>query len=201
MRMPVSVSGMFVGRFAVLQSCRRMLLSLLVLADRVMVLCLVVVMRGRMVVRGGVMMVLARGMFRGLCHRETPWRGPREALIHCREAPQDTSRSIASGESGQHQPRLPDFPGALSIEAAILQCNSRDQTVDDIWAPCSSPNSTITVVTIGTGSLPARPQSRRQWSRGSVRAGRDGVAVSIGMLLQVSTLHGAPTTDPGTTAQ
>jgi hypothetical protein len=85
---------MFVGKLAVFQSCRRVLLSLLVLADRVMVLCLVVVMRGRMVVRGGVMMVLARGVFRCLCHRETPilWRGPREALIHCREAPQDTSR-------------------------------------------------------------------------------------------------------------
>ncbi len=85
---------MFVSKLAVLQSCRRVLLGLFVLADRVMVLCLMVVMRGRMVVRGGVMMVLARRMFRCLCHRETPllWRGPCEALVHSREAPQDTSR-------------------------------------------------------------------------------------------------------------
>jgi hypothetical protein len=46
----------------VLQSCRRVLLGVFMLANRVMVLCLMVVMRGGMVVRSGVVMVLACGV-------------------------------------------------------------------------------------------------------------------------------------------
>lgn len=75
MRVPVSFNSMLVGKLAVLHSCRGMPLGLFMLADRVMVLCLMVMMRGCMVVRSSVMMVLARGMLRCMCHRETPFHG------------------------------------------------------------------------------------------------------------------------------
>ncbi len=59
---------MLVGKLAVLFSCRGVLLGLFMLADRVMVLRLMMVMRGRMMVSSCVVMVLARWMFRCLCH-------------------------------------------------------------------------------------------------------------------------------------
>jgi hypothetical protein len=59
---------MLVGKLAVLLSCRCVLLGLFMLADRVMVLRLMMVMRGRMMVSSRMVMVLARWMFRCLCH-------------------------------------------------------------------------------------------------------------------------------------
>ena len=59
---------MLVGKLAVLLSCRGVLLSLFMLADRVMVLRLMMVMRGRMMMSSCVVMVLTRWMFRFLCH-------------------------------------------------------------------------------------------------------------------------------------
>jgi len=59
---------MLVGKLAVLLSCRGVLLGLFMLADRVMVLRLMMVMRGRMMVSSCVVMVLTRWMFRCLCH-------------------------------------------------------------------------------------------------------------------------------------
>ena len=59
---------MLVGKLAVLLSCRGVLLGLFMLADRVMVLRLMMVMRGRMMVSSCVVMVLTRWMFRFLCH-------------------------------------------------------------------------------------------------------------------------------------
>ena len=59
---------MLVGKLAVLLSCRGVLLGLFMFADRVMVLRLMMVMRSRMMVSGCVVMVLARWMFRRLCH-------------------------------------------------------------------------------------------------------------------------------------
>ena len=68
MRVRVSVRRMFVGKLAVLFSCRGVLLGLFMLADRVMVLRLMMVMRGRMMVSSCVVMVLTRWMLRCLCH-------------------------------------------------------------------------------------------------------------------------------------
>ena len=68
MRVRVSVCRMLVGKLAVLLSCRSVLLGLFMLADRVMVLRLMMVMRGRMMVSSCVVMVLTRWMFRCLCH-------------------------------------------------------------------------------------------------------------------------------------
>jgi hypothetical protein len=68
MRVRVSVCRMLVGKLAVLLSCRGVLLGLFMLADRVMVLRLMMVMRGRMMVSSCVVMVLTRWMFRFLCH-------------------------------------------------------------------------------------------------------------------------------------
>ena len=59
---------MLVGKLAVLLSCRGVLLGLFMLADRVMVLRLMMVMRGCMMVSSCVVMVLTRWMFRFLCH-------------------------------------------------------------------------------------------------------------------------------------
>ena len=59
---------MLVGKLAVLLSCRGVLLGLFTLADRVMVLRLMMVMGGRMMVSSCVVMVLTRWMFRFLCH-------------------------------------------------------------------------------------------------------------------------------------
>ena len=68
MRVRVSVCRMLVGKLAVLLSCRGVLLGLFMLADRVMVLRLMMVMRGCMMVSSCVVMVLTRWMFRFLCH-------------------------------------------------------------------------------------------------------------------------------------
>jgi hypothetical protein len=59
---------MLVGKLAVLLSCRGVFLGLFMLADRVMVLRLMMVMRGRMMVSSCVVMVLTGWMFRCLCH-------------------------------------------------------------------------------------------------------------------------------------
>ena len=68
MRVRVSVRRMLVGELAMLLSCRGVLLGLFMLADRVMMFRLMMVMRGRMMVSSCVVMVLARWMFRCLCH-------------------------------------------------------------------------------------------------------------------------------------
>ena len=59
---------MLVGKLAVLLSCRGVLLGLSMLADRVMMLRLMMVMRSRVMVSSCVVMVLTRWMFRFLCH-------------------------------------------------------------------------------------------------------------------------------------
>ena len=59
---------MLVGKLAVLFSCRGVLLGFFMLADRVVVLRLMMVMRGRMMMSSRVVMVLTRWMFRCLCH-------------------------------------------------------------------------------------------------------------------------------------
>jgi hypothetical protein len=57
MRVRLSVCRMLVGELAVLLSCRGVLLGLFMLADRVMVLRLMMVMRGRVMVSSCVVMV------------------------------------------------------------------------------------------------------------------------------------------------
>ena len=56
-RMPVGLLGVLVTMFAMLVCRRRMLLGLFMLADRVMVLRLMMVMRGRVMVSSCVVMV------------------------------------------------------------------------------------------------------------------------------------------------
>jgi hypothetical protein len=68
MRVRVSIRRMLVGKLAVFLSCRGVLFGLLMLANRVMVLRLMMVMCGRMVVSSCMVMVLTRWMFRCLCH-------------------------------------------------------------------------------------------------------------------------------------
>ena len=50
MRMSVSIRGMFVSELAMFQSCSCVLLGICMLTERVMVLCLMMMMRGGMVV-------------------------------------------------------------------------------------------------------------------------------------------------------
>ena len=52
MRMSVSIRGMFVSEHAMFQSCSCVLLGICMLTERVMVLCLMMMMRGGMVVSG-----------------------------------------------------------------------------------------------------------------------------------------------------
>lgn len=59
---------MLVGALTVLESCRCMLLGVFVLAEIVMMLSLMVVMRSGMVMSGGLVMMLAGGMLGCLCH-------------------------------------------------------------------------------------------------------------------------------------
>jgi hypothetical protein len=68
MRVRVSIRRMLVGKLAVFLSCRGVLFGLFMLANRVMVLRLMMVMCGRMVVSSCMVMVLTRWMFRCLCH-------------------------------------------------------------------------------------------------------------------------------------
>lgn len=55
---------MLVGKLAMFQSGRGVLFGLFVLAERVMMLCLMMMVRGSMVVTGRVVMMLTRRMFR-----------------------------------------------------------------------------------------------------------------------------------------
>jgi|GEM_PF-6626576 len=64
MRMSVSIRGMFVSELAMFQSCSCVLLGICMLTERVMVLCLMMMMRGGMVVSGRLVMMLTRWMFR-----------------------------------------------------------------------------------------------------------------------------------------
>ena len=64
----MSISGVLLGKLAVLPSCRSVLFGLFMLVERVMVLRLMMVMRGRMVVSSGLVMVLTGWMFWCLCH-------------------------------------------------------------------------------------------------------------------------------------
>jgi hypothetical protein len=61
---------MFVSLFAMLVSRSRVMLGVLVFPTRVMMLGLMMMMRGSVVMRGGVVMVLLRGMLWCLCHLE-----------------------------------------------------------------------------------------------------------------------------------
>lgn len=64
MRVSTSLCGMLVGKLAMFQSGRGVLFGLFVLAERVMMLCLMMMVRGSMVVTGRVVMMLTRRMFR-----------------------------------------------------------------------------------------------------------------------------------------
>ena len=64
MRMGVSIHGMFVSELAMFLSCGCMFLGVFMLADRMMVLCLMMMMRGGMVVSGRLVMMFTRWMFR-----------------------------------------------------------------------------------------------------------------------------------------
>jgi hypothetical protein len=68
MRMTVGSRGMFVGKLAMFESRRCVILRLFVLADIVMMGRLVVMMRGSVVVSGRQMVMLTRRMLRCLCH-------------------------------------------------------------------------------------------------------------------------------------
>ena len=60
MRMSVSIRGMFVSELAMFQSCSCVLLGICMLTERVMVLCLMMMMmRGGMVVSGRLVMMLS----------------------------------------------------------------------------------------------------------------------------------------------
>ncbi len=64
MRMSVSIRGMFVSALAMFMSCSCVLLGVFMLAERVMVLRLMMMMRGGMVVSCRLVMMLTRWMFR-----------------------------------------------------------------------------------------------------------------------------------------
>lgn len=60
--------GVFVSTLTVFVRRSCVLLGLFVLADRVMMFCLMVMMRGGMVVSGGLVMMFTRRMCWRLCH-------------------------------------------------------------------------------------------------------------------------------------
>ena len=61
---------MFVSFLAVLVSRSRVMLGVLVFPARMMMLGLMMMMRGSVVIRGSVVMMLLRGMLWRLCHLE-----------------------------------------------------------------------------------------------------------------------------------
>ena len=68
MRLGVGGRGMFLGEFAMLVSCSCVLFGIFVLAERVVMLGLVMMMCCSMVLSGREMMMLMRWMLRRLCH-------------------------------------------------------------------------------------------------------------------------------------
>ena len=67
-RVAVRRRGMFVRMLAVFVSSGRVLLRFVVLASFVMMRCLMVMMRGSVVVACGLVVMVTRGMFWRLCH-------------------------------------------------------------------------------------------------------------------------------------
>jgi len=66
---------MFVSLFAMLVSCIRMMLGVLMLAAGVMMFGLMMMMRRSVVMSGGSVMMLLRGMLWRLCHLGVPSEG------------------------------------------------------------------------------------------------------------------------------